>query len=122
MRFKLYENLGRQAIDLFLEAGHDIATVAEQELQGAADNRLINICRDEGRVLVTLDLDFSNVLRFPPEMYMVIAVLRVPNPVDLSSIHERIRVLLKGAKGEELAGRLWIIEADRIRQFDPDHS
>lgn len=120
MRFKLDENLGRQAIELFLEAGHDIATVAEQELQGAADDHLINVCRDETRVLVTLDLDFSNVLRFPPETYMGIAVLRVSNPVELSSIHERIRILLEGAKGEDLAGRLWIVEADRIRQYDPD--
>jgi predicted nuclease of predicted toxin-antitoxin system len=76
LRFKLDENLGRRAIDLFLEAGHDISTVAEQELQGAADDQLINICRDEARVLVTLDLDFSNVLRYPPETYAGIAVLR----------------------------------------------
>ena len=63
--FRLDENLGRQAIDLFLEAGHDIATVARQDLRGAADNRLIAVCREEARVLVTLDLDYSNVLRFP---------------------------------------------------------
>ncbi len=121
MRFKLDENLGRQAIERFLETGHDIATVAEQELQGAADNHLISVCRDEVRVLVTLDLDFSNVLRFPPELYTGIAVLRVPSPLALSSIHQRVRVLLEGAKDEELAGRLWIVEADRIRQYDPDH-
>jgi predicted nuclease of predicted toxin-antitoxin system len=120
LRFKLDEKLGRQSIDLFLEAGHDIATVAEQELQGATDNHLIDVCREEARVLVTLDLDFSNVLRFPPELYAGIAVLRVPNQVEFSSIHERVRVLLKAAKGEELAVRLWIVEADRIRQYDPD--
>lgn len=120
MRFKLDENLGRQAIELFLEADHDIATVAEQELQGAADDYLIDVCREEGRVLVTLDLNSSNVLRFPPKLYIGIAVLRVPNPVELSSIHERIRVLLEGTKGEDLASRLWIVEADRIRQYDPD--
>jgi hypothetical protein len=47
LRFKLDEKLGRQSIDLFLEAGHDIATVAEQELQGVTDNHLIDVCREE---------------------------------------------------------------------------
>ena len=47
--------------------------------------------------------------------------MRVTSPVELSSIQERVRVLLEGAKGEELVGRLWIVEADRIRQYDPDH-
>jgi Domain of unknown function (DUF5615) len=114
--FKLDENIGRRAIDLFLEAGHDISAVAEQLLQGVADDQLIKAWRHEARVLVTLDLDFCNVLRFPPELYMGFVVLRAPSPVELSSIHQRVNVMLEGAKGEELAGRPWIVKADRIRQ------
>jgi len=53
---------------------------------------------------------------------MGIAVLRVPNPVELSSIYERVRVLLEGAREEKLEGRLWIIEAGRIRQYEPGAS
>lgn len=69
--------------------------------------------------MVTLDLDFSNVLRFPPERYAGIAVLRVPHPIDLGTIRERVRVLLKASEQEELSGRLWIVEQGRIRQYDP---
>ena len=75
MKVKLDENLGNRAIELFREARRDVATVSEQDLGGTSDGGLIEVCQMEDRVLVTLDLDFSNVLRFPPERYAGIAVL-----------------------------------------------
>ena len=71
MKVKLDENLGSRSIRLFEESGHEVVTVNEQDLEGANDDDLIEACRTENRVLVTLDLDFSNVLRFPPEKYSV---------------------------------------------------
>lgn len=119
MKIKLDENLGNQSIELFREAGYEAATVSEQDLGGASDGELIEACRAEGRVLVTLDLDFSNVLRFPPERYTGIAVLRVPHPIKLDTIRERVRVFLRASEHEILHGRLWIVEQDRIREYDP---
>jgi hypothetical protein len=37
VRFKLDENLPREACDLFREAGHNALTVPDQGLTGAAD-------------------------------------------------------------------------------------
>ncbi len=120
MKAKLDENLGNRAIDLFRESGHEVSTVFGQNLGGTSDEILIETCRTEERVLVTLDLDFSNVLRFPPREYAGIVVLRLPHPIELAAIRQRIRVLLQAAEGEELSGRLWIVEQDRIREYDPE--
>ncbi len=67
MKFKVDENLPVEIADLLRSAKHDVTTVHSQRLMGAVDPRIIAICREEGRVLVTLDLDFSNVRAYPPK-------------------------------------------------------
>jgi Domain of unknown function (DUF5615) len=75
LRFKLDENVGRRGAALLRAAGHDISTVRDQGLQGASGEVLFSRCRDEQRALVTLDHDFGNVLRFPPEESYGLVVL-----------------------------------------------
>jgi uncharacterized protein (DUF433 family) len=66
VKFKLDENLSRRAADLIRVAGHDVVTVPDQGLRGTADETLFEVCRREGRALITLDRDFGQVLRYPP--------------------------------------------------------
>ena len=76
MKFKLDENLGRRAREVLTAAGHDVSTVAEEQIQGIEDSNLIERCRTEGRCLVTLDLGFANPLVFLPSRYGGIAGTR----------------------------------------------
>lgn len=61
MKFKVDENLPAEHAALLREAGHEADTVADQELSGAEDSKLSERCQAEGRILLTLDLDFANV-------------------------------------------------------------
>ncbi len=60
MKFKVDENLPIQCVDQLREGGHDALSVNEQGLSGAADPRIAEVCTAEGRVLVSLDLDFAD--------------------------------------------------------------
>jgi predicted nuclease of predicted toxin-antitoxin system len=62
VKFKLDENLSRRATDMIRAAGYDVATVTGQGLRGAADEILFEVCKREGRTLITLDRDFGQVL------------------------------------------------------------
>jgi predicted nuclease of predicted toxin-antitoxin system len=65
MKFKLDENLGDLGRALLEAAGHDVMTVRDQNLVGVSDRKLFDVCQGEGRVLITLDYDFAQFLRFP---------------------------------------------------------
>ncbi|MCW8137732.1 MAG: DUF5615 family PIN-like protein [Planctomycetota bacterium] len=118
MKVKLDENLGVRGAQLLLDGGWDVATVAAQELSSSSDETLIEVCRVEGRALITLDKDFSSILRFPPARYAGIVVLRLPEPLTPTLIDDALNRLVDAAAERSLAGRLWIVDARRIREFE----
>jgi predicted nuclease of predicted toxin-antitoxin system len=115
MKFKLDENFGVRMQRLFVDAGHDVQTVRRQSLGGASDKRLYEVCLREQRCMVTLDLDFANVLRFPPQESSGIAVIRSSQNPSLGTLEKLIRQLLGALESTSISGQLWIVELGRIR-------
>lgn len=114
MKFKIDENLPVEFADLLQESGYDAMTVNQQQLSGEKDPVILDICQQEGRVLVTLDLDFADLRNYPPKNFLGIIVLRVirqDKPYLLAVFRQAIRLLSQ----ESVIHRLWIIEENKIR-------
>lgn len=115
MKFKLDENLGETGRRVLEADGHDVMTVAQQGLSGAEDERIYEVCRNECRVLVTLDHDFGHVFRFPPNVTAGIAVLECKGRLSPTAIKARITELATVLRSNPIDGQLWIVEPGRVR-------
>lgn len=120
MKLKLDENLGRRGQEILAAAGHDVSTVAEQRVEGMADDELIELCRTEGRGLVTLDLGFANPLIFLPSRYGGIAALRLPPKPSAADLAALVQTLADALQSEKLASKLWIVEVGRVRIYQEE--
>ena len=66
MKLFLDEHLSPQHASELRAEGHDAIAVLEVGLSGATDEKILRFAVENGRVLVTLDADFANVIRFHP--------------------------------------------------------
>lgn len=121
MKFKLDENFGTRTQELFRSIGHDVETVRSQNLQGCSDQHLYEVCCTENRCLVTLDLDFADVVRFPPSRSSGIVVIRVPHNPSLALLEQMARQFLTAAEQFTIEKRLLIVEVGRIRIHESDN-
>jgi predicted nuclease of predicted toxin-antitoxin system len=114
VRFKVDENLPQEVAQLLCENGHDAFSVFDQTLSGEKEATVFEVCQDERRVLLTLDLDFANIQAYPPDATAGIVVLRLvrqDKPRVLQVIERLIPALIETAVFQ----KLWIVEEDRIR-------
>ncbi len=114
MKDKLDENLGKSIYGLFMAAGHDTHTVAQESLTGAADQQIYAQCIAEQRCLVTLELDFSNPIRVDPTRCGII-IIRQPRGHSTANFADKVRNLLSAIRESDPQGKLWIVEETRIR-------
>ena len=114
MQFKIDENLHAETAELLRQHGHDAATVHEQQLQGHVDGDLANVCRQENRALLTLDLDFADIRNFPPHDYMGIIVLRL-SLQSRKAVLRIMRRMMPLLDSEALTGHLWIVNEHHVR-------
>ncbi|MBI2440442.1 MAG: DUF5615 family PIN-like protein [Lentisphaerae bacterium] len=115
MKFKLDENFGQRTIELFHAAGHDARTVFDEKLSGVPDYQLFEVACAESRCLITLDMDFSDPLRFRPAPSAGIVIIRLPINPSLALLTVMIRQFLRALEAQSPARALWVVEPGRIR-------
>ena len=101
-----------------LQTGQDGETVHQEELSGASDLTLYEVFVREERCLLTMDIDFADVLRFPPHGTAGIVVLRLPKSPSLRLMESLAVDLLQFQKAQAIRGRLLIVEPGRVRVHD----
>ena len=112
MRFLADEIIPSKAVEALRAAGHDVESVVESH-QGLGDVGVAAIAAQNGRTLLTFDKDFGEL----------VAMRQVTLPAGIGLF--RVRASDSGdasslvvdaiAAGTDWAGRLSVVEDDRIR-------
>lgn len=111
---KLDENLPDRALTRLRARGHDVETALTERLSGAPDPAMLAACVAEDRILVTLDLDFSDIREYPPGSHRGIWVLR-PDQQTFASVLALVEAGIRLSAVERTVGQLWVIDERRVR-------
>lgn len=66
MKFKLDENLSRHLKPVLIGFGHDVLTAVDENLLSHPDTEIARAAKDEQRMLMTLDVEFADLRKYPP--------------------------------------------------------
>ncbi len=114
MRLLLDENLSPNQAAILRQHGHDALSVVDAGLSGQPDEKVRDLAIAENRVLLTLDSDFANMLRFPTAATPGVIRLKIHPPTE-QAIREQIQKALELLKDTPLAGCLAVSHRDMIR-------
>lgn len=109
MKFKLDENL-----PVGLDLAVDFDTVVDEGLAGESDEAVWDAAQAEGRILVTQDLDFSDLRKFAPGSHYGIVLLRLTNPSRRALAH-RLSELFSTQPRESWVGCFVVVTDTKIR-------
>ena len=114
LRFLIDEDVPRSTTRVLRDAGFDVINVHEAGLQGKRDDKVFEYAQSENRLLITCDMDFSNILKFPPSKNHGILVVRVPDSEPIDVFNREVLNAVRGV-GENLIHHLAIVEIGKVR-------
>ena len=114
MRFLADENLPMPSVRRLRREGHDVASASE-DAPGANDLDVLARAAAEGRVLLTFDRDYGELIfrrRTPAPPGLLLLRFRPTSPEEPAA---RILALL-AETGLDPTGRLTVVERETVRQ------
>jgi predicted nuclease of predicted toxin-antitoxin system len=117
--FVVDESLPLSAVAALREQGHRAHHVGDVGLRGSPDETIFARAQEEGRIIVTRDLGFGNLVDYPLGTHAGIIVLRVPSIWTAGQIRDLLSTFASDVEPEMLHGALAIVEPGRYRIRQP---
>jgi predicted nuclease of predicted toxin-antitoxin system len=117
MRFKIDENLPFALVHILRELGHDADHVQSSMLEGSDDPAIWRVARDEDRLLITHDVEFSDARRLEAVPHPGFILLRITQ--GRAAIIERVREVFATHDVEAWRGCIVTITDEKVRVRRP---
>jgi predicted nuclease of predicted toxin-antitoxin system len=113
MRFLLDQDVYALTARFLAAQGHDVVTASQAGCSQASDSALLQTAQEQGRVLVTRDRDFGEIV-FLKKMGRGVIYLRV-RPSTVQAVHRELAGLLQEYSEDELRKAFVVVEPGRHR-------
>jgi predicted nuclease of predicted toxin-antitoxin system len=113
MKFLLDQDVYALTERFFCEIGYDVVTASELGLSRAQDSDLLKLAVEQGRIFVTRDRDYGNLV-FVYGVGKGVIYLRVL-PSDMDDVHAELKRVLEIYSEDELAKSFVVVEKGRHR-------
>lgn len=118
MKIKLDENMPYDLAEFLRSSKHDVETVAQESLSGADDLIVLQKVAEEDRLLMTFDIDFADIRKFPIGSHGGIVVFRLHDQRWAGMKGPTDRLIESGLL-EKLKKGLAIVDETRVRSLPP---
>ncbi len=114
MKLKLDENLSRHLKPVLIELGHDVLTAADENLLSHPDTEVARAAKEEQRMLLTLDVEFADLRKYPPGSHPGVILFR---PLSLSpiSVNAFITDFVRRTDLERLTACVAVVDPVHVR-------
>lgn len=117
MNFIADENLFEPVINYLKTLGHSVFSIRDENLSGISDDEIYQIACKEKRIIITMDKDFSKVVRYPAKNCGGIILVKIYR----RTVDETLNIFksyFEKIKNEDIKANLIIItpEGFRIRR------
>lgn len=110
LKLLIDENVRSEVFVFLKDAGHNVKKMPA----GISDAEVAECAAKENRIIITHDLDFSDIFIYPPQDYSGIIVLRILPPLANTTIRA-LANLFSALKPGEFEKRLIILEPGGFR-------
>jgi len=114
LRFLIDENIFPKITSYLRSRGHDVKSLQEERLFMTADDKIIQIAKDEVRTVITFDRHFGNVTKYPPHNTAGIIHIRIHPPL-MKDILPAIDSLFKNFAFPSFHGKLIVLSRNGYR-------
>lgn len=115
MKFLIDNALPPQLAELLLGAGHDAVHVRAYAMQAATDERIVARARDENRIIVSADSDFSTILAVQDADRPSFILFREPDLMVGHDYCDKLLPALPALEAELVAGCVAVFRRGRLR-------
>lgn len=116
LRFLADHCISNATVETIQREGHEVIRLRDALPVESPDTLVIAKAQELNAILLSLNGDFADIVRYPPRQYKGIVALQLKNhPETLDRLLSLLTMYLRVQSADHFRGKLIVIEVNRIR-------